>query len=204
MYPKRAEQQSKDFTNDEMRPLVDMMRLNKITLDQLDDYLHARHVVTDKLNARLKAMNPDLQKNDALSGMTDAEAKAILAKSPPVLARLATHIDDMVNTTRKLMVDYGLEKQSTIDLWKKEYQAYVPLRREGFDEQGNPTGTGRSVRGSTVKQRGGSNLAVENILANIAQARDQVIVRGEKMRPVIATAGLLMLCLLYTSDAADE
>ena len=195
MYQKRAEQQSKDFTDDELRPLLDAMRLNKVTLEQMDDYLHARHVINDGLNARLKAMNPTLPNNDALSGMTDAEATAILndpKTNHRMMNGLAARIDQIVDTTRKLMVDYGLEKQSRIDTWKRQYTSYVPLRREGFDADGHPTGTGRSVRGSTVQGRGGSNLAVEHILANIAQERDQVITRGEKMRPVVAMAGLLM------------
>jgi hypothetical protein len=194
MYQKRVEQRAKDFTVDELRPLIEAMRLHKITLEQLDDYAHARHVVNDGLNARLKALNPTMPNNDALSGLTDAQAQNILAQSnKPVMDALMRRIDDMVEKTRDLMVSYGLEKQATIDQWRQDYSSYVPLHREGFEEEGYPTGTGRSVRGSTVQRRGGSNIAVENILANIAQARDQILTRGEKQKPVIAFAGLMML-----------
>ncbi len=197
MYQKRDEQRAKDFTNDELRPLVDLMRLNKVTIKQLDEYLHARHVIDDNLNARLQAINPDLSSSpnfDKLAGITDAQARAIIAAANrPVMDVLTQHVDDMVETTRELMIHYGLEKQSTIDAWRQQYKRYVPLHREGFDDEGHPTGAGRSVRGSTVKERGGSGLAVENILANIAQARDQIVTRGEKQRPVIAFAGLQML-----------
>lgn len=196
MFQKRDEQRAKDFTNDELRPLLDKMRLNKITVKQLDDYLHARHVINDNVNARLQAINPDLAQSpnfDKLSGITDAEAQNILNNSNrPIMDRLAQEVDDMVETTRDLMVQYGLESQARIDEWRNTYQSYVPLRREGFDENGNPTGTGKSVRGSTVKQRGGSGLAVEHILANIAQTRDQIVSRGEKNRVTTAMAGLLM------------
>lgn len=197
MYMKRAEQRASDFTNDELRPLVNAMRLSKVTLEQLDHYLQARHIIRDRVNHHLQQINPDLQgtpQYDKLAGMTDAEARAILAKvDPKIMEPLAKRVDKMVEKTRDLMVAYGLEKQSTIDQWRQFYTAYVPLHREGFEEDGHPTGTGRSVRGSTVKGRTGSDLGVTNILANVAQARDQIITRGEKQRPVIAMAGLMML-----------
>src|SRR4029077_6346329 len=169
----------------------------KVTVKQLDDYLHARHVIDDNVNARLKAINPDLAQSpnfDKLSGITDAQAQNILNNSNrPVMDALARDVDDMVETTRDLMVQYGLETQARIDEWRNQYTHYVPLRREGFEDEGNGTGTGRSVRGSTVKGRGGSGLAVEHILANIAQTRDQIVTRGEKNRVVTSMAGLLML-----------
>lgn len=197
MYMKRSEQRASDFTNDELRPLVKQMQLSKMTLERVDQYALARHIITDKVNAHLQSINPDLAgapAYDRLAGMTDQEAQAILSgPDAKVLESLAKRIDAMVEKTRDLMVDYGLEKQSTIDAWRKTYQHYVPLHREGFEEEGHPTGTGRSVRGSTVKGRTGSGLGVTNVLANVAQARDQIITRGEKQRPVIAMAGLLML-----------
>lgn len=197
MYMKRAEQRTKDYTNDELMPLINAMRLNQVTLEQLDRYLQARHIAVDQVNARLQAINPTLQgtpEYDRLAGMTDKEAQAVLnGANRPMMEGLAKRVDAMVGKTRQLMVDYGLEKQSLIDTWKASYKAYVPLHREGFEEEGHPTGTGRSVRGSTVKGRIGSGLDVSDILANVAQARDQIITRGEKQRPVIAMAGLLML-----------
>ena len=198
MYQKRAEQRSTDYTNTELRPFAEVMRGNKITVEQVDRYAHARHVIADDLNTRLQAINPDLigtPEYERLAGMTDAEAREILATTPKreIMEKLMTRLDAMVNKTRELLVEYGLESDATIQSWREQYQAYVPLRREGFDDDGHPTGTGRSVRGSTAKPRVGSQLAVENVLANIAQARDQAITRGEKMRPVIALAGLLML-----------
>ena len=195
MYLKRAEQKSKDFTTDEMLPLTKAMKLMGATLEQMDHYLQARHIVRDNLNKRLQAINPNLAGTpefNRLAGMTDQQAQGIVNQYAR-LEPLARKVDDMVDKTRDLMVSYGLEKQSTIDAWRAAYGAYVPLRREGFEDEGYPSGTGRSVRGSTAKQRLGSGLEATNILANVAQARDQVITRGEKTRPVVAMAGLLMM-----------
>lgn len=197
MYQKRAQARSEDFTNKELLPMIEVMRANKVSLDELDKYAHARHVIDDRLNERLQQMNPDMPNNEALSGMTNEEAQKILdsytGTRAETMRNLMSRLDKMVNTTRDLMVDYGLEKQSRVDEWREQYKSYVPLRRLAFDEEGHPTGTGRSIRGSTVRERLGSNLEVSSILANVAQARDQVITRGEKMRPVVAFAGLLML-----------
>lgn len=197
MYQKRAQTRSEDFTNNELLPLIKMMREHSVSLEALDKYAHARHVIVDRLNAKLQAMNPDMPNNEALSGMTDQEAQTILdsytGKRAEMMGELMNRVDRIVNTTRDLMVSYGLEKASRVQEWRDQYKAYVPLRRTEYEEEGHPTGTGRSVRGSTVQARLGSNLDVSSILANIAQARDQVITRGEKMRPVVAMAGLLML-----------
>lgn len=197
MYQKRAQTRAEDFTNKELLPLLEVMRANKISLQDLDKYAHARHVIEDRLNARLKAMNPDMPDNDALSGMTDEDARAILdayrGEREEVMRSLMGRLDGIINKTRQMMVDYGLEKESRVKDWRAQYKAYVPLRRTPYEEEGHPTGTGRSVRGSTVRERLGSKEEVSSILANVAQARDQIITRGEKMRPVVAMAGLLML-----------
>ena len=189
-YQSMVMQGEKEFVNTELKPIVDRMHLAKIEQQALSDYLHARHVVTDKINARLKEMNPDIPNNDALSGMTDERAQQILAEATPAMTALGERIDAMTKKNRQLLVEYGLESQETIDAWEETYQAYVPLYREGFQETFG-TGRGRDIRGSTVKDRLGSNRPVQNILASLAQDRAKTIARGEKMKPVIALAGLL-------------
>ncbi len=190
LYLGRVSHLNETFLNDELRPLLTAMRLNKIILDQLDEYLHARHA--KEANAHLKEINPDRDDNDALSGMTDAEADRILSQADRgKMDRLAAQVDAILSKSRSLLVDYGLESQQTVDGWAKQYSAYVPLHRAGFEEHGQGTGTGRSVRGAHSRSRTGSNREVTNILANIAMDRERVITRGEKMRPVIAMAGLL-------------
>lgn len=189
MYMGRTSQRLQDFLTDELRPLVDAMRVSNVSLADLDRYLHARHA--EEANLRLQEINQDLAANEALSGMSTEDAKKILREAPPALARLATRVDGMIAKTRDLMVSYGLESTERVESWKALYQHYVPLKREGFEETTPGTGMGRSIRGSTVKARLGSHRGVIDILANIALQREQTIVRGEKMRPTIALAGLL-------------
>lgn len=189
MYMGRTAQATTDFLTDELQPLVTAMSLNKVTQDQLDEYLHARHA--REANAYLKELNPDREDNEALSGMTDQEADTILAAADQnKMARLASRVDAILAKTRDLMISYGLESERTVSAWRDQYAFYVPLHRDGMDE-GLGTGQGRSIRGSSVKRRTGSNREVTNILANVAKDREKTIVRGEKMRPVIALAALL-------------
>ena len=194
MYQKREQQRAEDFSKDELEPLLSRVVKAGFTLAQFDKFLHARHVIVDKVNSVLEALNPHDPNNKALSGMSDTEANLIYKGARHAeLEALAKEVDQIVETSRDLLVDYGLESVSTVNQWKKTYKAYVPLRREGYEDvNAYPTGTGKSVRGSTVQTRGGSTLAVESILANIAQARDQIISRGEKQRPVIAFAAMLI------------
>lgn len=196
MFHKRAEQRTTDFTNQEMKPVIEYMQKHGISLKQIDDYLHARHVLNDKINERLQSMNPDLMNTpdyEKLAGITDDEARAILKQhNAKIFEPLARQIDAIVEKTRDMMVDYGLESQERIDTWREQYRSYVPLHREGFEGEGHPTGTGLSVRGTTAQDRLGSALKVVNVLANIAQQRDQIIARGEKNRIPVALAGLIL------------
>lgn len=191
MFAARAAQRTEDFLTDELEPLVKDMQLRNVTQPQLNDYLLARHA--KEANARLREINPEREDNAALSSMSDERAAEILAAPESTrIAPLAERIDAIVNKTRDLMVDYGLESPERIAAWREAYQFYVPLRREGHEEEGITTGTGRSVRGSMVRERLGSLAGVDEILGNVALAREATITRGEKMRPVVAMAGLLM------------
>lgn len=192
LYLGRVAHRNETFLNDELKPLVQAMRLSQVSIQALDTYLHARHA--KEANAYLRSINEDRQDDTAFwakpSGMTDVEADRILSSADPKMARLADRVDKILDGTRQLLVDYGLESQATIDAWAQHYQHYVPLYREG-KEQRMGTGQGRSVRGPSSKERVGSTRAVEDILAHVAMDREKAIVRGEKMRPVIALAGLL-------------
>jgi hypothetical protein len=190
MYMGRVSQRLQNFLTDELKPLLQQMRLNRVSLDDFDEYLHARHA--EEANRHLATINPDLEDNEALSGMDNATAAKILERAPAVMGKLAAKVDDILRTSRSLMVDYGLESQDTVDKWADQYSFYVPLKRAGFEDELPGTGQGRNIRGSHVKRRLGSTRSVIDILANVALDREKVLVRGEKMRPVIALAGLLM------------
>ena len=187
LYHGRTAKKTDDFLRNEAEPLIKKMADAKVTQDELNQYLHARHAI--ERNRVMKERNPDREDNDGLSGMTDEQARSILAGAKPELAEIAKSIDAILRKTRAEMVSYGLEKQETMDAWAEMYEHYVPLKREGF-EQRPGTGMGFAVRGSSTREATGSHRAVDNILANVAMQRERAIVRGEKNRVALSLYGL--------------
>jgi hypothetical protein len=187
----RSATRVKFFINRELNPLLSQMNDAGITLEQMDDYLLARHA--KEANEYIRSINKDPNAN---AGMTDAEAEAYIKAIPPmrrqVFERLAGEVDKMTKETRQMMVDYGLETQATIDAWEKTYKNYVPLFRE--ETEGSPISTGRgySIRGSTTRSRTGSSKKVVDVLANVALQRERTIARGEKNRVGNALLGLIL------------
>lgn len=189
LYHGRTAKHVDDFLAKELKPLVTEMAARKVTMAELEEYLHARHA--EERNEQIARINPNLP--DGGSGMDTADARAYLAGLDPAKKRayeaLATRVDAINAKTRQTLVDYGLESQATMDAWEQAYQHYVPLHREDMD--GGPgTGQGFSVRGPAAKRATGSKRAVVDILANVAAQREKAIVRGEKNRVAVALVGL--------------
>lgn len=187
----RSAARVKQFTDVELQPLLRKMDSAQVSLDEMDQYLLARHA--KEANDYIRSINPDPAAN---AGMTDQEAddymKSLPAPRKAALERLAKEVDDITKKTRDLMVDYGLEKPETIDTWEKTYKHYVPLFRE--ETEGSPISIGRgyNIRGRTVGQRMGSSKKVVDVLSNIAMQRERTIVRGEKNRVGNALYGLVL------------
>jgi hypothetical protein len=172
-----------DFNAEHVKPILDIMSKNNLEILDVDSYLQARHVQLDKVNAYLASINPDLAAKgvdtSALSGMTDAEAAAIMDKETPALKEIGRRVDEITKMRRELLVSSGLETQSTIDAWEKTYKHYVPLHRDDGDGSMPSKGRGFDVRGKE-KRRAGSNKAVTNVLAHVIAQHEATIIRAEK------------------------
>jgi hypothetical protein len=190
----RAASRTKEFINKEQRPLLDAMRELDIDMPTLEEYLHAR--TAEETNILIAWRNRDtgiLQ--DGGSGMKTADARKYLSSLAPAqrknLEAIAAKVDAIVEGTRQMYVDYGLESKSTVDGWRDMFDHYVPLMREqDSDVQGMGAGQGFSVKGKEVKGRTGSTRKVVDIFANIAMQREKVIVRGEKNKVALSLLGL--------------
>ena len=178
-----------DFGSMELKPVLNQMRMMGISLDDMEEFLHARHA--KEANALIAGRDPAMP--DGGSGMTNQAAADYMTRLPPDQRRkleiAATKIDAIITATRQLYADYGLEDQKTVDGWGEMFKSYVPLMREGKDE-GMGIGQGFTVKGKEVKGRTGSSRKVVDILSNIAAQREKVIVRGEKNRVATALVGL--------------
>jgi predicted GNAT family acetyltransferase len=192
LYHGRTAKRTEDFVNMELNPLVEQLAKDGLKLEDLEEYLHARHA--EEANKVIAARNPGVAGlQDGGSGMMTADAKQYLATLPADLQRklsaAAAKVDAILGKTRQLYVDYELESKDTVDAWGKMFQHYIPLQRE--DKDGGPgIGQGFSVKGRETKGRTGSTRKVVDILANIALQRERAIVRGEKNRVSQALVGL--------------
>lgn len=133
-----------------------------------------------------QAFNGPEQDRLALSGMSDADAKAFIDGLPPRKRQhmddLAAMVDKMQTKTLSELEGYGLMDRATLSAWQATYKHYVPLHRDEAkpDSDRHPIGQGFSVKGSGTKSRVGSNEKVTNILTHIAMQREAALTRGEK------------------------
>jgi len=191
----RAAKRVQDFVQRELDPLLKDMATRKMTQEELNKFLLARHA--EEANKLISERNPEIP--DGGSGMKTADAKAYLDGLTPErradLNAMAAQVDSIIGKTRDIYVDYGLIDKGTVDAWGKMFSDYVPLMREGKDlpQMGTGTGQGFSIKGKEVKHRTGSTAEVQNIIANVARQRERALVRGEKNRVAVAMAALAKL-----------
>ena len=186
----RAAKGVKDFLDFELRPLLKQMQEAKVDMGDFEEYLWNRHA--PERNAQIAKINPDMP--DGGSGIETAKARAYLAglsvEQRKTFEALAAKVEAMNRESQRVLIESGLEKQSTIDAWNNAYQHYVPLQREDVDSGHVGTGKGFSVRGSSSKRAMGSGRQVVDIIANLTMQRERNIVRAEKNRVSNALLGL--------------
>lgn len=185
----RAAKRTQDFLNTELKPLLISMAKSGINIDELDQYLHARHA--KEANALIAQRDPSMP--DGGSGMTNKQSddyfSSLSAEKNARLQAAARQVDSIISKTRDLYVSYGLVSKNQADEWARMFKHYVPLMREDHDG-GMGIGQGFSIKGKEVKHRTGSTAAVVDIFANIALQREKAITRGEKNRVAVSLAGL--------------
>ncbi|AEZ50893.1 multidomain (soluble lytic transglycosylase/helicase/methylase) protein [Burkholderia phage DC1] len=157
----RLEDAKKQLTG----PLMERLAKSGHTPEQLEELLHAEHA--QERNERVALINEDMP--DGGSGMTTADANAILAKyaGNTELQALAQQARDIAKATLDLKLAYGLIDQQTYDTLTNGYKNYVPLKGDG-------------EYGPKVKRAMGHEERDEHILQNIARDYDQAVVVGEK------------------------
>ena len=197
LYHGRTANETKDFKLKEMRPLLQEMKRDGITIGEFEKYLQNRHAEEyNKQVAKVNQDNDDMQ--DGGSGILTADAQKYLADLPEdkraKYESLAKRVDDITKGTREILVNSGMESRETIKAWEKVFPHYVPLQREDgdFEYTTSSTGTGRGfdVRGAFSRGAMGSKRQVVDIMANIALSRERAIVKANKNRVAQAVYGL--------------
>jgi hypothetical protein len=200
LFPGRVAHRSQQFLDTEVRPLLENMAVNKVTMDDLSDYLLARHA--PERNAQVAKVNPDLKdggagKNSKGELMTTAAAKKYIADLEPgqraKLEAVARKVDAITAGTRQILVSEGLEKPDTVKAWEGAYKFYAPLfKDEGESGTPHPQGSGFSVKGSSSKRATGSTKQVKDVLAHVLMQREAATTRAEKNRVAMSLYGLAL------------
>ncbi|QUT04068.1 hypothetical protein KFK14_13015 [Sphingobium phenoxybenzoativorans] len=178
------------LADDVVEPLLSAIHEEGTTPAELEEYLYARHA--PERNAQIAKINPTFQEGEG-SGMTDAEAAAVMASveksgKKPALDRLAARVDKMLADALQTRVDGGLMSEADANIWKQQYQSYVPLRGQGLAGMGTGLAarisqqSGLSVKGKESKQAFGRKSKADNILAYAVMQAEEAIVRAEKNR----------------------
>lgn len=176
------------LTDTHVTPLFEQMHEEKVTPDELETFLYARHA--RERNARIARINPEFAPGEG-SGMTDAEADAIMAAvdksgKRPALDRLAARVDAMLGFALETRVEAGLLSRQEAANWKATYRHYVPLRgkptseaeTEGLDRINRQSGM--SVRGKESRRAFGRKSKAQDILPFAILQAEEAIVRAEQ------------------------
>ena len=171
-----------EFLRTEVRPILKEMQEAKVSPEQMDAYLLAKHA--PERNKRIAEINPKFA--DGGSGITTAQAEAYLNKLPPErkkqLESINKKIRDIIEKTQEIEVKSGLEDRKTIDTWRSMWGNYVPLFRTELDYVNGGSGLGRGfdTRGPSSKRAVGSTREVKSILTSILEQREKAVVRAGK------------------------
>lgn len=177
LYHGRVQNRLDQFQKDYVEPIIKKISSSKVTIDQVDEYLHARHAI--ERNRKMEELNGI---KDG-SGMSDAEAVRILARyaNNTDMLDIAKMVYAMNKDRLKLIYKEGLESADFIKTIDGTYNNYVPLKRV-MDSDGNymSTGKGFDIKGKELKRAKGSNREVESPLLNSILAFNETIIRAEK------------------------
>lgn len=164
-----------DFREKTLEPKIKAIQKAGFTMAQVAEYLHAQHA--EERNKQIESIDPT---NTAGSGMTTADAKAILAEADPKLATLANDFRKITEDTKAILLNAGIINKDMTDAWEATYKNYVPLKG-GPDEKAAATGTGKGLSvGGKQKRALGHGQRSEFIIENILRDHERAIALAEK------------------------
>lgn len=181
LFSGKMEEHQRRLNEEILKPLKDTAGRGDITLSDIDEFLMARHAPTR--NAII--LERTKGKLDSGSGMSDAEAAAVLEKhkASPRMARIGEIVDAMNRETRAMLVDSGIISQETADAWVEQFgDHYIPLKT-AIEGQIEGSGRGFSVPRAPFSKRakGRSSLADSPLTFSVLQYQ-QAAFQAERNR----------------------
>lgn len=181
----RFANKAEDFREKRVKPLVEKIQKAGFSMDDVARFLHAQHA--KERNDQIAKVNKNMP--DGGSGMTNAEAAAILAASSPELAALANELRSITVDTKNILLNSGLISKDVADAWDGAYQHYVPLKG-GPDDEAGGKGTGKGLSVREKQRRALGHEAREDdtredgewIIENILGDHERALMQAEKNR----------------------
>lgn len=158
--------------------LMERMRKDGITVEDMGEYLQARHA--KERNAKVREINEDLP--DGGSGMLDSEADEILSKyagNEKISAYADEFYEKVTKARLKLLQESGLMTPEAIETINSSYKNYVPLKLANMEQFGT-RGKGFSVSGKDIKRVKGSTKERTNPLIQAIVDYEDTIIKAEK------------------------
>jgi len=166
-----------DFEENVVTPIVNKIAEYKLTIDDVDEYLWARHAPERNKNML------DLHKKENGSGMSDEDAYKIINKykDNKQMNEVVQEIYTMNKSRLEFLHKEGLESEEFIQSIESLYDNYVPLRRElGKEDEKTIIGKGFDIAGKEIKRAFGSDKKVESPFMRSILAYEESIARAGK------------------------
>ena len=190
---KKAQNRLKVFHNKFVKPLVRISKKYKITLEEIVEYLQARH--TPERNRELSKLH---RKRNVYAGRqkstgmlwTDEYANQYVAsveasKKGEAMKKIAAIHDKINQFTRDTWLEAGLVPDAAIKAMENKYQYYTPLisdLNEKADAPFSGIGMGLQVKGKEFRAATGRKSAAGSSLVFAITAAQTAIVRAEKAK----------------------
>lgn len=177
-----------------VKPIVAKMSEAGLTVEDVDEFLIARHAQERNATIAARGGVPDG------SGMSDADARAVLARwaGNAAMADIADRVQKLNRQTLENAVADGIVSRQQANDWEAQWKHYVPLRTA--DEEGRDVrpGQGFNIKGKEFRAATGRTSGADSPLVfSLVQAQEKAV-RGEKNR-----VGQSLLKLVQDNPDAD-
>lgn len=179
----RAGSRIDDFRKNVLKAIINDAAKANVNMNDVALYLYANHA--KERNDYIRSINAQFP--DGGSGMTDADAAAVLASLRSRGAEflrikaIADRLQQITLSTGQALLDGGLIDAATLQSWRSSYNYYVPLKGfEQVDENGQ-TGNGRfDPRDPFFKRAMGRGSRAGQLIENIIRDYEEAIVAAER------------------------
>ncbi|MDP4546475.1 LPD38 domain-containing protein [Marinobacter sp. MDS2] len=167
-----------------IEPLAKKMSEYGVSLPSLDEFLYAMHA--PERNRVIAQRDPE--RPDGGSGMTNAEAAAIINKVDQdgklrQYKELAGQVHAMLAKRREILNENGLLDDETRGAWEEAYRHYVPLKGFAADETQDSlphAGKGFAISGPESKMAAGRKSKAASPVANTVSDLTEAVLRHRK------------------------